>query len=101
MTEETAIKKQIKQYLDYTGWFSFHVLQGLGSFHGVPDKIAIKNGIVLFIEIKSSTGRQSGHQKRFQELIENHGGYYLLARSVEDVDRYISNLTGQGSLMFV
>ena len=101
MTEETAIKKQIKQYLDYTGWKNFYLLQSMCSYPGLPDKFAIKDGIVIWIEVKSSTGKQSPGQKKFQSDIEEAGGNYLLARSVEDVDRYISNLTGQGSLMFV
>lgn len=39
------------------------------------------------IECKSATGRQSPEQKRWQAMIESLGGIYVLARSVEDVER--------------
>lgn len=42
-------------------------------------------GRVLQIEVKADKGRQSQEQKFWQEMIENHGGVYILARCVEDV----------------
>ena len=56
---ESAIKKYIKTYLQYRGWFIFHILQGVGSRRGVSDFIAVKDGRVLFLEVKTATGRQS------------------------------------------
>lgn len=37
------------------------------------------------IECKTATGRQTEQQARFQAMIEQHGGIYILARSVDDV----------------
>ena len=85
MTPETAIKRQVKQYLQYRGWFVFPVLQGLGAYKGISDLIALKRGRVAFIEVKRPGGRQSEHQKSFQENIEAQGGEYWLVRSVDDV----------------
>ena len=82
---ETAIKKQIKYYLQYRGWFIFHVLQGVGSYKGVSDFIAIKAGKVLFIEVKTMAGKQSADQLQFEANIKSHGGIYLVARSIEDI----------------
>jgi Holliday junction resolvase len=85
LTPETIVKRQIKQYLWIRGWFNFHLTAGIGSYLGLPDRIAIKDGRVLFIEIKAPKGVQSNYQKRFQKYIECCGGEYVLARSVEDV----------------
>ena len=82
---EADIRAQIKDYLEWQGWFVFYHLQGLGSYPGLPDLQAVKNGRTLYIEVKSSTGRQSAHQKRFQHAVENAGGIYILARSVDDL----------------
>jgi hypothetical protein len=88
-TPENIIKKQIKDYLNVRGWFNFPVLQGLGSHPGIPDRIAIKDGRVLFIEIKSPRGNLSEPQKKFGETIRIHGGHYIVARGFEDIHKAI------------
>lgn len=47
--------------------------------------IMAPDGRFLAIEVKTDSGRQSDQQRHFQTMIENHGGLYILARSVEDV----------------
>lgn len=39
------------------------------------------------IEVKTATGRQRPEQKNWQAMIEAMGGIYVVARSVEDVER--------------
>ena len=70
---------QLRQY------FCFYVLQGLGAYKGIPDLIAVKNGRVLFIELKTPRGRQSEYQRKFQADLEAHGGEYVLCRGVDDL----------------
>lgn len=43
------------------------------------------SGRRIEIECKTSTGRQSKEQKRWQAMIEWAGGLYILARRIEDV----------------
>ena len=85
MTPETIIKNQCRDYLRWKGWFVFPVLQGLGAHRGISDMIAVKDGQTLFVEIKTPKGRQSEHQKRFEADIVEHGGSYLLIRSLDDL----------------
>lgn len=47
--------------------------------------ILAPSGRRIEIECKSATGRQSEQQRRFQAMIEKHGGLYVLARSTADV----------------
>lgn len=82
---ENDIKRQVKDYLNIKGWFNFHILQGLGAYKGIPDRIAIKDGRVLFIEIKKPDGKQSLNQALFQNDIERMGGEYCLVRCLEDL----------------
>lgn len=82
---EADIRRQVRDYLRVKGWFVFHVLQGLGCYLGVTDLIAVKDGRVLFIELKTARGRQSQHQVKFQADIEAHGGEYVLSRGVDDL----------------
>lgn len=43
------------------------------------------HGVRLEIEVKSAVGRQRPEQANYQKMIEKFGGVYILARSVEDV----------------
>lgn len=59
---------------------------------GSADILGImRGGRFLAIEVKTATGRQSEHQKNFQNMIEAFGGVYILARSVEDVKRRLES----------
>jgi len=91
-TPENSVKKEVKKWLQLNGWFVFPILQGLGAYKGISDFIAVKNGDVLFIECKAPKGTQSENQIKFQADIEEHGGYYILARGYEDVEEYIESM---------
>jgi len=92
MTPETLLKRDIKQYLGYHGWFCFHVLQGLGAYKGVSDMIAIKGGNVLFIEVKRPRGTQSEYQKEFERRVTEKGGKYVVVRSVDDLAEAVGGM---------
>jgi Holliday junction resolvase len=83
---ETDIRRQVRDYLRIKGWFVFHILQGgVGVYRGITDLIAVKGGRVIFLELKTRTGRQSDYQKQFQADLEAAGGEYVLCRGVEDL----------------
>jgi hypothetical protein len=83
---ETEIKHQVKQYLDLKGWFNFHLIAGMGSYPGLVDRIAVKGGRTLYLEIKKPIGgKQSKNQRIFQERIEKAGGRYLLIKNLDDL----------------
>ena len=83
---ETAVRRQIQDYLRWTGWFVYYNLAGLGSYPGLSDLVAVRDGRVVHIEVKTPKGRQSDWQKRFQRKLEAAGGEYVLARGIEDVE---------------
>jgi len=82
---ESEIKRLIKDYLKIRGWYSFSILQGIGAHKGIADIYAIKGGRGIWIEVKSSRGKQSADQIEFQKNIEYHGGEYLLVRCLDDL----------------
>ncbi len=85
-TTETDIRKQLQDYLGWRGWHVHYNLAGLGSYPGISDLTAIKNGRVVWVEVKKpGTGKQSDKQKQFQVDIEAAGGEYVIARSIEDL----------------
>lgn len=84
--KESAIRKQIQDYLRWQGWTVLYHLQGLGCFKGMSDLQALKNGRSVFVEIKRPGGRQSEYQQKFQALVEAAGFEYVLAKDVADVE---------------
>ena len=93
--KESEIRAEVKEYLQWTGWFVFHHLQGgVGVYRGLPDLQAVRGGKTVYIEVKRPTGKLSEHQRKFKERIEAAGGTYIVARGVADVE----HLSGEKQL---
>lgn len=58
---------------------------------GSPDILCIlkPSGRFCGIEVKSTTGKQSDLQKKWQQRCEENGGLYILARSLDDVIKHL------------
>jgi len=82
---ESDIQRQIKEYLQWHGWFVVKIHQSLGSYKGIADLYALKDGQHVWIEVKTQRGRLSEHQEKFRRDVIDHGGTYMVARSVDDV----------------
>ena len=83
--KESEIRAQVRDLLRWKGWFVYYLLQGLGCYPGLSDMVAVKNGRVIHIELKTRTGKQSDNQIQFQADIEAAGGEYRVVRCIEDV----------------
>ena len=60
------------------------VLVGMGVYPGFADLIVLSGGRVLFLEVKSRTGRLSPPQVAFRDSVQAQGFAWALVRSVED-----------------
>ena len=89
VTPETSLKGAVKDWLNWNKWFHFPLMQGLASYPGLPDRIAIKKGFIFFIEVKSEKGKQSSHQRTFQANLENQHGNYILVRNLDDLIKWL------------
>ena len=85
VTPETAVKRAVREHLRGQDYFVYPNTAGMGSHPGVSDLCAVREGVVLWIECKSPTGRLSPKQERFRADVEAHGGTYVVARSVDDL----------------
>lgn len=57
-----------------------------GLYPGAPDIcVLLPKGRCIWMETKTARGRQSAHQKSFEERCRQLGHMYVLVRSVEDV----------------
>lgn len=83
MNEKEAIK-ELKKYWKANGWYVIRNQQNIGSHKGLADFTVIKDGLVIFVEVKGDKGRQSQAQKEFGNNIKKHGGYYCVCYCVLD-----------------
>ena len=90
VAKESEIQAAIKAYLQYRGWLVIKIHQSLGSYRGIADLYALKNGRHVWIEVKTAKGRLSKDQEKFRDEVEAYGGVYIVARSVEDVEHLAS-----------
>lgn len=56
----------------------------MGVLSGVSDLIVVLPNKILFVELKTRTGKQSPNQKTFEEKIEFLGFDYHIVRSLEE-----------------
>lgn len=89
---ESAIKNKIIKYLLSIGAHPTPVPAGKYGYDGEPDMIACYMGRYIAIEGKTSTGQQEYDQEVVQKEIEDAGGRYVIARSVEDVQKVIHSI---------
>ena len=91
LLNEAQVLAQVKEYLAYHGWLVMRIHQSLGSKPGLPDLIALKDGVTIYVECKSQRAgaKLSGPQEIMRQEIERHGGIYVVAKGIEDVERVI------------
>lgn len=91
MTPEQRIKKDLKTFIEAHGGYWISVTGGPWSKPGDPDMVAFfQDGRFVGIEAKTPSGVQSPVQKAREKEIISKGGIYLLVRSVEDLERGLS-----------
>lgn len=49
----------------------------------------VAGGEVLWVECKSGIGRQTAAQRAFQESVHEHGMFYIICRSVDDLRNWL------------
>jgi hypothetical protein len=86
--DETQIRNAIATYLAETGWRVTRIVPYRYMEKGVPDLYAIRRGRSVWIEVKTPAKKNnvSEWQARWRDQHLAHGGEWLLATSVEDVE---------------
>jgi hypothetical protein len=93
-TPTNSLTAQIQNYVELRGGYAMRINVGgfyredlgyikSGSTVGVPDIIAVFEGLYVGIEIKTGTDRQSEEQKANQDRTRQAKGVYMIAQSFE------------------
>ncbi len=90
---ETQLKAQLKDYLAIHRIFSWPVTAGIASYKGAPDRILhLGNGKIAYLEVKLPNGKQSEHQKAFDNQCAVDGVPYWLIHSVEELEQKLKGI---------
>jgi hypothetical protein len=107
--KESAIERDILKWMNETGGFYCVKIHSTGQFdsnsgnyrkrstyavNGISDLIAIKDGVVLFLEVKTPHGKQSPDQIKFMKAIRSKGCIYEVLTSVDDAEELVERLFG-------
>lgn len=103
---ESQIEVEILNWLNLKGFFAWkvnnraafdgkkYVSMSKFQLRGQPDiTCLVKNGPVIFFEVKKENGRQSESQKTFEKRVKMFGHHYYLVKSVEEVKNVIESVS--------
>lgn len=65
-------------------------LKATGLLPGASDLIVVHGPVVLWVEVKTPTGKQSEVQLEFQKRVVSLGYEYVIVRSLEDFKQLIN-----------
>lgn len=84
---ERGVEKKIVQHAKEKGMLTYKFTSP--SCRGVCDRILISEGRVLFMEIKTLTGKLSELQKRHQCILKNHGANTVVVYGADHGKRVV------------
>ncbi len=84
---EAEIRQGIKKFLKQLGFACYDMEQNRPTRQtpGVSDLIIFGRGRTVFAEIKTAKGKQTAHQKTFEEHVGEGQGTYVVWRSTTEV----------------
>lgn len=86
---ESAIEKKVNDYAKRNGWLVYKFVSPAQA--GVPDRLYIKNGKVMFIEFKAEGKKPTKLQEHHIEAIKAQGVAVYVVDSVEAGKGVIDN----------
>lgn len=84
--KESELQKKIATRLTANGWFVTKLIQT--NRNGIPDLMCIRNGNVIFLEVKTEKGVVAPLQEYMIDVINKYGVHARVVRQLEDIDVY-------------
>jgi hypothetical protein len=66
-----------------------------GLTSGVSDLIIVLDKVVVFVEVKTAKGKQSGSQMNFERKVTERNHVYTVWRSLDDCMEFVGGLLGK------
>lgn len=81
---ESQIQAKIAEKLKKNGWWVTKLIQT--STNGIPDLMAIRNGHVIFLEVKQPGNNPTPLQEYVIKGLNDHGVFARVVTCIEDID---------------
>jgi Holliday junction resolvase len=85
----TDLCRLVRQYLEYQGFGVWKLWGGPMGDGGMPDFMAIKAGVAVFIEVKTGRAQLQADQVKQRDKLLRAGALYLECRSVDQLEDYL------------
>ena len=86
---ENAAKTDVRKLLDKHNWRHWANAAGPFSVHGIPDRMAVRDGMFMAIEVKRAGGAVTSLQRKFLQDVQAAGHFAFVvdpARTGEGAD---------------
>lgn len=90
VVRESVVEKEIRRYAEATGWWVAKFVSP--SKRGVPDRLFIKRGIVLFMEIKRPGEEPTQQQHLRMKEMRRYGAIVVWVDSFEKAKEWLDFL---------
>ncbi len=89
---ESMLKSQVKDLLAICGIYNYPIMQGLGCWPGLPDRVAHIKGVVIYIECKLPGHKMSPGQAKFEDQCNDDGIGYWVIRDIDQLEKILKAL---------
>lgn len=83
--KERDLQTKAINYLTSRGWYCFKVADRFR--YGTLDLFACRNGVSMWIELKSKEGRISPMQRREIAALNEHGCHAFMVRTMAEIEQ--------------
>jgi hypothetical protein len=92
---EAQLSGLVVELARIAGWLRYHTFDSRRSNHGFPDWVFVKGSRILFVELKSQTGRVSDKQQAWLDALEVVPCAEVFVWRPGDWDSIVETLTGR------
>ena len=85
--KERTVEQYLKDSVEAAGGLCIKVKAS--GVKGVPDRIVVLEGVTMFVELKSKSGKLSIHQRKLFRKIQAAGGLVFVLDNKDGVDDFM------------
>jgi len=93
MKKESEIQFEVIKFFERHGWYTVKIIQS--NRNGWPDLQCHKNGVTLFIEVKSEKGKVSELQAYRHKQLRQMGFIVLVITSINHLENELIDISNQ------